>query len=166
MPYSFSPVEASPSKILILGTMPSVLSLKQQQYYGNPQNQFWKILFTLWDQTLPDSYEERVAFLKRNHISLWDVLMHCDREGSIDANIKNPQPNDIPGFLSRHSEIHTLFFNSLNARKWFDQLIPNLANSKLKKVTLPSTSPARAMKFDDKLEQWRTVKQACEAIPL
>ena len=157
---SFLPIEPPSARILILGTMPSVQSLKQRQYYANPQNMFWRLLFALWEKPLPADYAKRVSFIKEKRIALWDVLKACDREGSLDSSIKNPQPNDINQFLVRQPGIHTLFFNSQNAERFFKKLVANTLESPIKTITLPSSSPARAMRFEEKLARWRVVRES------
>lgn len=159
---SFAPIEPADAKILLLGTMPSVQSLLQARYYGNPQNMFWKLIFALWDKPEPKEYQEKTAFLKEKRIALWDVLMACEREGSLDSNIKNPQPNDIIGLLERQPHIHTIFFNSQNAERFFRRLVLRDIEREYRYVTLPSSSPARVMRFDEKLSHWRAVRLALE----
>ncbi len=162
MPHSFAPIEPACAKILILGTMPSVKSLEKTQYYGHPQNRFWPILFALWNEELPGEYEKRTAFLREKHIALWDVLQNCDREGSLDSAIRNPQPNPVWELAERHPELHTVFFNSKNAQIFFDKLIRHRMPPGLCYYTLPSSSPARAMRAESKLAQWQVVRRAVE----
>lgn len=162
MPHSFAPIEPKRADILILGTMPSVKSLEKTQYYGHPQNQFWPMIFALWEEPLARGYEERVAFLHKRHIALWDVLQSCEREGSMDAAIQNPSPNPVWELAARHPELHTVFFNSKNARLFFEKLCLARMPSGLCYHTLPSSSPARAMKAGTKLAQWRIVRQRLE----
>lgn len=162
MPRSFAPLEPAHAAILILGTMPSVKSLEKAQYYGHPQNRFWPMLFALWNKELPQEYEKRTAFLLEKHIALWDVLQSCDREGSLDAAIRNPVPNPVWELAQRHPELHTVFFNSKNAQIFFDRLIRFRMPPGLCYHTLPSSSPARAMRAESKLAQWQIVRQALE----
>lgn len=159
---SFPPVEPPQAKLLILGTMPSVRSLEKFQYYGHPQNQFWRLLFALWGLPAPGSYEQRITFLKEKQIALWDVLKACEREGSMDSAIRNPQPNEIADLVNRHPQLHTIFFNSQNAWKLFQKLVPFEPFENLTLLVLPSSSPARAMKFEDKLAQWSLVRERLE----
>jgi TDG/mug DNA glycosylase family protein len=141
--------------LLILGSFPSCISLTQDEYYGNPQNQFWRIredLFTI-PVTLP--YAERIRQLERHQIALWDVLSSCTRTGSSDAEIRDPVLNDIPGFLKRHPTIRIIACNGTTARRYFGQMkcIPVASIH-----TLPSTSPANAtVTFREKIERWRMV---------
>ncbi|MCI9273043.1 MAG: DNA-deoxyinosine glycosylase [Clostridiales bacterium] len=158
MIYSFPPIEPDRAAVLILGTMPSVRSLEQMQYYGHPQNQFWKLIFALWNLSVPHSYSDKVSFLHDKGIALWDVLQSCERKGSMDSQIKSPNPNDILSLAGRHSELHTIFFNSKNAQILFDRLIDKKHFSGFVFCTLPSSSPARAMRFEDKLAHWSAVR--------
>lgn len=162
MIHSFPPIEPKRAVILILGTMPSVRSLDQAQYYGNPQNQFWKLIFALWNLPVPRNYSERVSFLRHKNIALWDVLQSCERKGSMDSQIRSPIPNEISALLSRHPELHAVFFNSKNAQILFNKLIECETRPGLVFYTLPSSSPARAMRFEDKLSCWSVVKDTLE----
>ena len=143
--------------------MPSVRSLEQSQYYGHPQNKFWPLLFALWGLQAPADYSLRVNFLKEKQIALWDVLQCCEREGSLDSKIKNPYPNNVAALLERQPEIRTVFFNSANAQTLYDRFIKKQVLRCLQYVTLPSSSPARAMKFEDKLAQWQCVRRYLES---
>lgn len=116
MPKGFAPIAGSDAKALILGTMPSVASLHVSQYYGHRQNAFWKIIFGLWDERVPDEYERRTEFLIKKRIALWDVLKSCERTGSADAEIRRPVPNDF-AFLKRMCpEIGAVFFQFTKCR--------------------------------------------------
>ena len=163
MIYSFTPIEPEHPKILILGTMPSVRSLVERQYYGHPQNRFWPLLFALWDLPAPAEYEKRTAFLLKKQIALWDVLASCEREGSLDAAIRRPVPNRVGELLRRHPGIHTVFLNGQKAETLYRRLIePELVRG-VESFVLPSSSPARAMPFDQKLAAWRIVRARLEA---
>ena len=90
--HTFSPVYNEESRILILGSFPSVKSREQQFYYGHPQNRFWKVLATLLKESVPHTIEEKKAMLLARRIALWDVIQSCDIKGSSDSSIKNVQP--------------------------------------------------------------------------
>lgn len=153
---SFEPIAENNPKLLILGTMPGALSLKEQQYYAHPQNMFWKILFRLFEQTYSVDYQERIGLLVRHHIALWDVLQHCEREGSLDSNIMNEIPNDFTAFFKEHIDIKHIIFNGQPAQKFFKKYI-RLSNSHIYHL-LPSTSPAHATKsFETKLQEWKLI---------
>ena len=105
---SFPAFIDSNTKILILGTMPGIASLTKQEYYANPRNHFWRIMYTLFD-TLPvsDSFEEKIQLLQKNKIGLWDVLENCERKGSLDIYIKNHKENDFEMLFKQYPTIHT-----------------------------------------------------------
>jgi TDG/mug DNA glycosylase family protein len=164
MPQSFAPLEPAQAKILILGSMPSVRSLEKQQYYGHPQNQFWPLLFGLWELPVPGNYGARVEFLLQRCIALWDVLSSCDRQGSLDAAIRNPLPNAIAPLLARQPQIRFIFFNGAKAWDLFRRLLLADMPKGLGYCTLPSSSPARAMRFEEKLALWSPVRRAAEGM--
>ena len=103
--HAFPPIVDENSKILILGTMPGEKSLQRNQYYAHKNNQFWKIIFILFQQPLTEHYDARKAILLKNHIALWDVLKACEGEGSSDKNIMNAVPNDFVSFYKRYPKI-------------------------------------------------------------
>lgn len=164
MPQGFEPIAAADARVLILGTMPSVRSLQKQQYYGHPQNTFWRILFSLWDRPLPEEYEQRKTFLIEKKIALWDVLMYCEREGSADTEIEQPVSNDFEGLSLRCPQIKALFFNSHNAEQFYRRLVKPDPFLSLLKITLPSTSPARAMSFEKKRALWLPLRDTLEKV--
>ncbi|HHV51390.1 MAG TPA: DNA-deoxyinosine glycosylase [Clostridiales bacterium] len=158
----FPPIAEPDARVLILGTMPSVASLKSRQYYGHPQNKFWPIIFSLWGEQAPDDYSKRVGFLKEKHIALWDVICTCEREGSADSEIKNPVPNDFKAIKEKCPNLVAVFFNSKNAEIYYKRLVKPDVFENLKKFTLPSTSPARAMSFEKKRQMWLPVRVIAE----
>lgn len=150
---SFAPIIANNPKILILGTMPGEASLKLQQYYGFPQNAFWRILFEVYQIPFSEDYQERTKLILTQHLALWDVLQYCKREGSLDSAIKEEVPNVIGELLRQNTTIHKILFNGQKAKAYFDKYIKN---TELELCVLPSTSPANAsMKFDEKFELWK-----------
>lgn len=150
---SFDPIVDSRTKILILGSIPSVKSLEKIEYYGNKQNQFWKILFSIFDTSfLAQSYEQKKDFLLDNGVGLWDVVRNCEREGSLDIAIKNQEINDFDSFFKAHPQITTLLFNGKIAYQFFYKkygLIKGITY-----YVMPSTSPANTMSFEKKLKEW------------
>lgn len=156
--HSFAPISNPNAKVLILGTMPGAQSLALNQYYGHPQNAFWKIMFTLFDMPYSKDYEERKNLLLVNKIAVWDVLEACIREGSLDSAIQEEVPNDIHSFLKLHPNIKHIFFNGQKAAAFFKKYIKLDESYQL--TTLPSTSPAHAGKsFENKLKEWSSIKQ-------
>lgn len=153
MKKAFLPLVYSTSKILILGTMPGEKSLELQEYYGNRANQFWKILYTIFNEQLSDSYDERKALLKRYDICLWDVLAFCEREGSLDSRIKNEKPNDFEKFFKQYPSIKYVLFSSKNAAIYYDKYVGKTEG--IIYDILPSPSGANATKpFSEKLLIW------------
>ncbi|WP_432670460.1 DNA-deoxyinosine glycosylase [Flavobacterium sp. SM2513] len=151
---SFTPIIPDKPTVLILGTMPGVASLQQQQYYGHPRNHFWKIIAHLYNAAeIPQVYEDRKSILTQNNIALWDVLEFCEREGSLDIAIKNPVPNQILKLLAEQPNITKILFNGKESHKLFIKYFGLL--DKIKYHVVPSTSPANTMKFETKLEHWR-----------
>ena len=158
----FPPIAAPDARVLILGTMPSAISLQKEQYYGNGRNAFWPILYALWDEPYEEDYVKRCRFLMERKIALWDVLAGCERPGSADADIHNPKANDFTTFAASHPQIQHLFFNSVNAAVFYDRLVKPDPFSDIKRTTLPSTSPARAMRFVDKVRLWLPVRRCLD----
>lgn len=151
---SFPPITSPNAQILILGTMPGAMSLQKQEYYAHKQNQFWKILFTVFsDGVVPQNFEEKAQLIKNNSIVLWDVLANCEREGSLDVNIKNQQENDIPGLLREFPGIHKILFNGKESHRYFMKKFGMLEGIEFH--VMPSTSPANTVRFEEKLKSWR-----------
>jgi hypoxanthine-DNA glycosylase len=156
MKVAFPPLVNSKSSVLILGTMPGEQSLKLQQYYGNRGNHFWKLVFTILDKPFTEDYTIRKQLLEENHIALWDVLAYCEREGSLDSNIKNAVVNDFDAFHKSYPDIKTVFFSSKNAARYYEKL--SGLRSNITYYTLPSPSGANATKtFLQKLEEWKII---------
>jgi TDG/mug DNA glycosylase family protein len=156
MKTAFAPVIHSKCKILILGTMPGVRSLELQQYYGHTGNQFWKILFALFDEPFSTDYEKRIDLVQRKHIALWDVLSHCEGEGSADTAIRNEIPNDFKTFYGTHPPIQHVFFTSRKAEKFYKKHV-GMSSSK-SYCLLPSPSGAYAsMPLEKKVEKWSVI---------
>jgi len=153
---SFPPIVDEQSEILILGSVPGVKSLEMQQYYAHPQNQFWKLMFHLFDKPFSLDYQERIELLKENKIALWDVIESCERKGSLDTEIKNEFDNNIPQLIENHPNIKIIF---CNGQKSYKNLIKILGkNFKIPIIVLPSTSPLHTVKFEEKLLSWLKIK--------
>jgi hypoxanthine-DNA glycosylase len=162
----FAPVSRADARVLVLGTLPSVESLRRQQYYAKTQNAFWKIMTDLTGVAPDAPYDLRLQSLKDAGVALWDVCAAARREGSLDAAIRETIPNDFAGFFRAHPGIELIGFNGQAAAKLFRQHVaPSLSEAarKIPGVTLPSTSPAHAsMNFERKRALWR---EALTAIP-
>lgn len=152
---SFPAFIDSNTKILILGTMLGIASLTKQEYYGNPRNHFWRIMYTLFD-TLPvsDSFEEKIQLLQKNKIGLWDVLENCERKGSLDIHIKNHKENDFEMLFKQYPTIHTIVFNGKESHKYFIKKFGEIEG--ITYYVMPSTSPANTISFENKLKIWST----------
>ncbi len=159
--YSFEPIINIDCKVLILGTMPGVMSLKKQQYYGNDRNAFWWIIYSLFGQEVSESYENRKSFLLQHNIALWDVLKACEREGSSDSDIRDPIPNDFKALYLKHPNIASVCFNGEPARRLYNRYVEKLRQGEASKAfySLPSTSPAYTISFQEKLEKWKLLLQ-------
>jgi len=156
---SFPPVARPDARLLILGTLPGVESLRQSQYYANRNNAFWRIMGELAGAGPELPYEQRLARLTEAGFALWDVCANATRPGSLDADISNMVPHDFAGFLAAHPEVGLICFNGQHAAKLFARhVLANLpeAAREIACKTLPSTSPAHAaMRFEQKLVLWR-----------
>ena len=156
--HTFEPIYDDRSRILILGTFPSVKSRENAFYYGHPQNRFWKVLAALMKEETPSSVEEKKAMLLRNGIAIWDVISSCDIEGSSDSSIKNVTANDIAGLLAA-SHIEKIFGNGEKACRLYDKFCKEKAKKEI--IRLPSTSPANAaFSMEKLLECWRMIKDS------
>jgi hypoxanthine-DNA glycosylase len=122
------PVIAENSTILILGSMPGVKSLQEQQYYAHPQNRFWEIMGSICNEPklTEFDYETKLKTLLQNKIALWDIIDTCERKGSSDSSIKNENPNNIREFLDTHTNIKMICFNGKNAYETFEKHYPDL----------------------------------------
>jgi hypoxanthine-DNA glycosylase len=163
---SFPPVLASEPKVLLLGSMPGRRSLEMHQYYAHPRNLFWSIMGALCNASPELPYLERIAALQNTGIALWDVLQACNREGSLDGNIRRESEiaNDLPGLLNDYPTIQAIGFNGSKARMAFQRLVQPVLNphiiERLEFFPLPSTSPAHAgMPYEEKLRRWRVIEQ-------
>lgn len=157
---SFPPIIGFAPRILILGTMPGMESLKQQRYYAHPRNAFWPIMTAYCERDSSLVYAERCEMLKQARIALWDVLKSCRRPGSLDQHIEPDSmiANDLVTFLQDHTSIERIFFNGGKAEQLFKRHISNRLNKAGVSVTcvkLPSTSPAHAaMSYEKKQQIW------------
>jgi hypoxanthine-DNA glycosylase len=156
MKAAFAPIASKISTVLILGTMPGERSIKLNQYYGHKGNQFWRLMFDIFEQPFTDDYADRIALLTKNKIALWDVLSHCEREGSADSKIKNEIPNNLKLFYRKHPTIKHVFFASKEAEKLYKKHVGQF--NKHAYYVLPSPSGANASKtYSVKLNEWRVI---------
>lgn len=136
--HEFQPIFNKDSKILILGTFPSVKSREQHFYYGHPRNRFWKVLAALTNESIPADIPQKKQLLLNHNIAIWDVIQSCEIIGSSDSSIRNVVPSDI-GSLLHQAPINAIFGNGNKACELFAKYNPEYHIHKL-----PSTSPANA----------------------
>lgn len=155
--HEFEPVFDENSKVLILGTFPSVKSREQQFYYGHPQNRFWKVMAGLTNEPVPESIAEKKKLLLSHGIAIWDVIASCDITGSSDSSIRNVVPADL-GRVLEHSSIGQIYANGGTAKKLFEKYQKPVCGREI--TGLPSTSPANAsFRLERLMEYWGVVKE-------
>lgn len=145
----FGPVYNERSKVLILGSMPSVKSLQHSFYYMHPTNRFWKVIAQICKAEFPNTIGERRKLALDNRIALWDVIYSCNRKGSLDSNIKNVVVNDIPSI--NNIENMKIFANGKLAYNLFCKHFPQYEIE-----YLPATSSAN-VRFD--MDKWMKIKK-------
>jgi len=156
--HSFSPVEDERSRLLILGSMPSVKSLQIDQYYAHPQNAFWYIMAGVYTISQQQSYNLRLKGLRNEKIALWDVVKLCQRLGSLDQAIEHEEANALELFIHEHKHLKKIGFNGQKAFQLFKKHIgiALLEESSIEFEVLPSTSPAMALMTKvEKLSYWK-----------
>jgi len=156
--HPIKPLYNKDSKILILGSFPSVKSREQMFFYGHPQNRFWKVLAAVLGTETPETIDEKREFILSHNIALWDVIASCEIEGSADSSIKNVVPNDLNEILDV-ADISAIFVNGKTAEKYYNKYIKD--RIKRQAVCLPSTSPANAgWSFERLCHAWKTVTKS------
>lgn len=154
--HEFDPIYNKESRILILGTFPSVKSREQQFYYGHPQNRFWQVLAGLFGESVLESIHEKKEFLLKHHIAIWDVIAECDIYGSSDSSIKNVVPTDLSVIL-RNAPIEKIYANGTKAYELYMKYSYPISGMEITK--LPSTSPANATYGMERLmDEWGQIK--------
>ena len=139
--HPFPPLYNSESRILILGSLPSVKSREQMFFYGHPQNRFWKMISGVFEEAVPQTIEEKKAMLLEHHIAVWDVIQSCEIEGSSDASIRDVVPNPLQDILEC-ADIRQIYCNGATAWKYYRKYQEKQLGREA--VRLPSTSPANA----------------------
>ena len=157
----FAPILGLKAEVLILGSMPSQISLSQHQYYANPRNAFWWIMSEIYNFTPSLSYAQKTQALSNRAVAVWDVLHDCERPGSLDSAIVNgsERVNDFDHFVSQHPELRLIVFNGATAekifRRYYSKFLTNTCAA-IKSQRCPSTSPAHAsISVEAKLDAWR-----------
>lgn len=151
----FPPVIDSLTEILILGTLPSDKSIQAQEYYANPKNQFWRIVFSIFNSGEPlYDYDDKIKLLLKNKIGLWDVLTKANRPGSLDSSIREPVLNDFSGLFKDYPKIRLLAFNGNPAFTYYMQMKTGLPQKEM--TVLSSSSSANTSKtLALKINEWR-----------
>jgi hypoxanthine-DNA glycosylase len=153
--HGLPPIIDDGAQSLILGNMPSVMSLGAHAYYANPRNAFWRIMGEICGFDAAQPYDDRAAALTANGVAVWDVLRSCRRVGSLDSAVEPDSmvANDFGQLFERHPQITRVFFNGAAAEKNFNRLVHVTPDLQYRR--LPSTSPAQTMRYADKLAAWR-----------
>ena len=139
--HSIPPVYDETSRILILGSFPSVKSRETAFFYGHPQNRFWKVTAAVFRAPVPERIEEKRAFLLTHHIAVWDVVASCEIVGSSDSSIRAVEPNDLSDILAA-APVRRIFTNGAAAGRLYEKYL--LPRTGIPATVLPSTSPANA----------------------
>ena len=154
--HTIAPIYDKNSRILILGSFPSVKSREQQFFYGHKQNRFWKVLAGILGYEVPQTIEEKKEMLLANHIAVWDVIASCDIKGSSDSSIQNAVPNDFSNIL-KAAPIRQIFTNGGTAYKLYTKYSEKITG--IPAVKLPSTSPANAsFSLERLIDSWSVIK--------
>ena len=149
------PVYDKNSRVLILGSFPSVKSREQGFFYGHPQNRFWRVTAAVFGEETPVTVPEKRAFLLGRGVALWDVIAACDITGSADIKIKNARPNDL-GVILENARIERIFTNGNKAHELYEKFI--FEKTGIADIKLPSTSPANAaFSLERLIKEWRIV---------
>ncbi|MFN0117723.1 MAG: DNA-deoxyinosine glycosylase [Elusimicrobiota bacterium] len=155
--HSFKPFIHESSQVLILGSMPGPEALRKQEYYGFSGNHFWSIIPALFHLPKPDSYELKLALIKKHHIALWDVIESCERPGALDSSIRNVAPNPVPDLLNKYPSLRAIFINGKFAFSVFQKA--HAGKIFVPVFCLPSSSPANAMmSLEEKKNRWGVIK--------
>lgn len=156
IPPIYSTDPKMPSRILILGSFPSVKSREAAFFYGHPQNRFWRVMAAILDEPVPTTIEEKTALLRSHGIALWDVIASCDIHGSSDSSITNVVPTDLTPLL-RGGTIRAVFTNGTTATRLYKRYQESVTG--MTAIPLPSTSPANATRSLDQLvKAWSVIR--------
>ncbi len=159
--HPLEPIYDSNSKVLILGTMPSIKSREQKFYYAHPKNRFWSTLSKVYEEQIGDTKEEKICFLLKHRIALFDVLKSCEISSSSDSSIKNPVPNDFD-FILKNSNISVIFTTGKKAYNLYQKYC--YPKTKIEAIYLPSPSPANCPKgIEEKLyQEYKLIRKKIE----
>ena len=155
--HPIEPIYNQKSKILILGSFPSVKSREEGFFYGHPQNRFWKVLAAIFNENIPQTIQEKKEFLLNNKVAVWDVIHSCEITGSSDSSIKNVEVNDLTRILNT-ADIKQIFVNGKKAYSLYNKYMKQIVMKEA--ICLPSTSPANAAWNIDRLfEAWKIINE-------
>ena len=156
--HTIDPVYDENSKILILGSIPSVKSREENFYYAHPKNRFWKVLADVYEEEEPLTIMDKKSFLKKKNIALYDVIKSCNIAGSSDASIKNVKVNDIKGIVDK-TKISKIFTTGKTAYKLYNKYLKDIVG--IEAICLPSTSPANMrISYKELLENYKMIKKS------
>ncbi len=154
--YSFAPLKCEDAKILILGSIPGDRSIELGEYYGNSRNRFWNLISLLFEMEPPTTYLAKQDMLRCVKITLWDVAHTAIRKGSLDNDIHDEIPNDIPSLIEQCPTIKIIVFNGKKAEQLYDRYFER--SSLIRYFAMPSTSPANAVCTLNKLyDRWTEI---------
>ncbi|MBQ9396421.1 MAG: DNA-deoxyinosine glycosylase [Proteobacteria bacterium] len=152
------PLFNAESHTLILGSFPSVKSREQAFFYGHPQNRFWKVIASLYDERIPESIDDKKSLILSHHLALWDVIGSCEITGSSDSSIRDVEPNDLNRILD-FAPIEHIWLNGKTAEKYYRRYTEKRIGREAR--VLPSTSPANAAwSLDRLIDAWRVILDA------
>lgn len=158
--HSIPPFYDAFSRVLILGSFPSVRSREEGFFYAHPQNRFWRVLAGIFEEDTPQDIPEKKAFLLRNHVALWDSIASCELRSSMDSSITNVLPNDLSPILRVCPQIR-IFTNGKTSDACYRRYI--LPKTGREAVCLPSTSPANAAWSLSRLcEAWKVITEGLD----
>jgi hypoxanthine-DNA glycosylase len=160
--HGLPPIIGDDARMLILGNMPSAMSLAARQYYVNPRNAFWRITGEIFGFDPGEPYDDRTAALRAHGVAVWDVLRSCRRAGSLDSAVEPDSmvPNNFQALFDQHPRIAHVLFNGAAAENNFNRLVRVVLDLGYRR--LPSTSPAQTMRHEDKLRAWREAITPCQ----
>lgn len=154
--HPFGPLYDENSRVLILGSFPSVKSREQNFFYGHPQNRFWKVVSIIFEQPVPQTVEEKKQLILSSGLALWDSIASCEITGSSDSSIRNARANDIRIILDS-CNIERIYCNGRKSHELYKKYIEPQTGREA--VCLPSTSPANAQWTLEKLiEEWSVIR--------
>lgn len=158
--HTLKPIYNNTSRILILGSLPSVKSREQQFYYAHPKNRFWHVLEKVFKEEIGTEKEDKIKFLYKHHIALFDVIKECDIKSSSDASIKNVIPNNLSTIL-KESKIKAIFTTGTKAHRLYQKYL--YPKTKIEDIPLPSTSPANCkISLEELTNHYQRIKKELE----